>query len=178
MPILLVPYDPRWPQAFERARGELIAAIGAERLLGFEHIGSTAIPEIFAKPIIDMLAGVSDPTIVDDMLGDIEALGYLPWYGAPGRRTFERRGPDGTATEHLHFVVHASPNWTEPLRFRDWLRVNPADREAYQRLKLRLAAVYDDTRKYSEAKTEFVRQIDAKATRRPTSARGQARRPE
>jgi GrpB-like predicted nucleotidyltransferase (UPF0157 family) len=161
--IRLVPYDPDWPAAYERARAETLEALGTAEILGFEHIGSTSIPGTCAKPVIDMQVGVEELGRVEKWLEAIFALGYLPWYGSPGRRTFERRRADGTASHHLHFVVYGSPDWTHPLLFRDWLRTHPSDRDAYERLKRELAAAHEDTRTYSEAKTEFVRGIQARA---------------
>jgi GrpB-like predicted nucleotidyltransferase (UPF0157 family) len=134
-----------------------MTAVGRGAFLAVEHIGSTSVPGLSAKPIIDMLAAVSDLAIVDNLVKPIQILGYVTWFGEPGRRSFERRDVQGRATAHLHIVVQNSRNWHEPITFRDWLRSHPANRDAYEKLKQQLAAMYDDTREYSEAKTEFIR---------------------
>jgi len=156
MPIALVTYDPDWPHAYERSLQRLMTAIDRSHFLGVEHIGSTSVPGLSAKPIIDMLAAVSELTTVDGLVKSIEALGYVTWFGEPGRRSFELRDAKGRATDHLHIVAHNSPNWHEPIRFRDWLRSDPGNRDAYEKLKRQLAAFHDDTRTYSAAKTDFI----------------------
>lgn len=157
MPIELAEYDPGWPRVFERARAELSKALGPKTLLEIEHIGSTAVPKLAAKPIVDLLAGVrslSEAPAIETRLAD---LGYSPWHGGPGRRTLERRDHEGRPSHHLHLVVHRSPIWHERLAFRDWLRASPIHRDAYEQLKRELAAIHEDTREYSRGKDGFVR---------------------
>lgn len=176
MPILLVEPDPAWPGAYERARDELLAALGHDRFLGFEHIGSTSVALLAAKPLIDMMAAVGDLDEVAPMIEPIEALGYtyLEEFtrALPGRHLFERAGSGDEPTTHLHIVVYGGENWVRHLGFRDWLRTHPQDRDAYASLKRELAARYDDTKEYSEAKTKFIRQIEAQAARASARVEG------
>ena len=159
MRITLAPYDPRWPARFLAARRELLHALDAEWLVAVEHIGSTAVPGLAAKPIIDMLTGVRSLEPVETANAALEALGYVPWFGATGRVSYERRNAEGQATHHVHFVVFGDLLWRNQLMFRDALRTNAADREAYEKLKRELAAKYTDTRDYSEAKGPFVESV-------------------
>jgi len=159
MPITLAPYDPRWPARFHEARTELVRVLDAEWLVAIEHVGSTAVPGLSAKPIIDMLAGVRSLESVVTADEAIRGIGYLPWVGADGRISYERRDPKGEPTHHAHFVAYGGLLWHSQLAFRDALRGNPSNREAYERLKRDLAARYTDTRDYSEAKGPFVRAL-------------------
>jgi len=167
MPILLAEPDDGWPAAFASARDELLAALGPDAFIAIEHIGSTSVPGLAAKPLIDMMAAVTHLDEVDPMIAAIEALGYeyleALSRAIPGRRLFERRDADGAPTEHLHVVEYEGDNWKRHLGFRDWLRARPGDRKTYEALKRRLAARYDDTKEYSAAKTDFIREIEAKA---------------
>jgi GrpB-like predicted nucleotidyltransferase (UPF0157 family) len=166
MPIALADPDPTWPRAYCCARDELLDGLGQDAFIGFEHIGSTSIPGLAAKPLVDMMASVRSLDEVAPMIERIEALGYdyLEELAAliPGRHLFERRSA-GKPTEHLHIVEHEGENWLRHLGFRDWLRTHPEDRDAYETLKRELAAKHDDTKVYSEAKTPFVRRIEALA---------------
>ena len=113
-----------------------------------------------------MVAAVSDFDVVRGFVDRLEALGYrtdqMPAV-PPDAESFERRNARSEATEHLHIVLADGAKWRALVRFRDWLRTHPEDRDAYQALKQRLAAEYDDTRGYSEAKTEFVDAIVRRA---------------
>ena len=162
MPITLAPYDPKWPARFREARAELVRVLDAEWLLDVEHVGSTAVPGLSAKPIIDMLAGVRSLDMVLGSEEAIRAIGYMPWFGAEGRISYERRDGQGKPTHHVHFVVYGELLWHNQLAFRDALRESLADREAYERLKRDLAARFTDTRDYSEAKGSFVRAVLAR----------------
>ena len=124
-----------------------------------EHVGSTAVSGLAAKPIIDILAGVQSLENVETKSQSIRAFGYQPWFSGPGRVSYERRNSQQQPTHHLHFVVYRELRWREQLAFRDALRASASDREAYERLKRYLAARYTDTRDYSEAKTPFIRSV-------------------
>src|SRR5581483_9409001 len=101
--VTVVPYDPRWPAAFERAAREVREALG-ESLLAIHHIGSTSIPGIHAKPIIDMLAVASDLSRVDQCAERMRGIGYeaMGEFGIGGRRYFRRDNPAGVRTEQVH----------------------------------------------------------------------------
>jgi len=164
MSIVLVDYDPSWPAAFESARADLLEALRGIEFRGLEHIGSTAVPGLGGKPMVDMVMCVDDMSTADRIAPRLEPLGYVGWHSTPTRRTFERRNAEGTATAHLHVVRVDSKEWTDQILVRDWLRSNPEDRDAYAALKRELAARYDDTRDYSAAKTDFILGLLAKAS--------------
>jgi len=154
-PIEVVPYDPSWAVAFEEWRRRLAEALG-ETAVRIEHVGSTAVPGLAAKPVIDVQ--VSVPDVEDDpaYVPAIEGLGVPLRFREPGHRYF--RPPAGEPrTVQIH-VCEAGSEWErEHQRFRDLLCADPALREAYGRLKLELAELYrDDRLAYTDAKTAFI----------------------
>ena len=165
-PIILVDYDPNWPTLFEQEKARLIATIGSH-IVQIEHIGSTAVPGLAAKPIIDILVGVrqlADATPCVRPL--VQELGYqyVPEFeiDIPERRYFRRGMP---RTHQIHLVETDSAFWRRHLAFRDYLRTHPADVDAYAELKQALAIRYrDDRAGYTDAKSHFIQAIEAKAT--------------
>ncbi|MHC4983347.1 MAG: GrpB family protein [Planctomycetota bacterium] len=160
----LVPYQADWPEHFEREAGRLRSALG-DRIGVIEHIGSTAIPGMAAKPIIDVMAAVESIAVAESMIGDVEALGY-EWHprdraDVPDRRYFVRRTPDGRrTTHHLSLAAATSAFWKRQLAFRDYLRSNPPTAEEYLQLKQNLARKYPNGRgAYVDGKNGFVREI-------------------
>lgn len=162
-------YDVRWPSQFEDEADRVRPAIGAN-LLAIEHVGSTAVPGLAAKPIIDILAGVSSWDGFEQMVEDLGAIGYVYTPHSekddPGRRVF-RKGPEDLnllRTHNLHVTELGSYYWTRLVAFRDYLRHHADDAAAYQRLKEDLVVRYrDQTRAYTKAKETFVKAIEAKA---------------
>jgi GrpB-like predicted nucleotidyltransferase (UPF0157 family) len=162
-----VPYDARWPREFERARAEVATAMG-DRLAAIHHIGSTSIPGIHAKPIIDMLAVVVDLEAIDARSGQMRSLGYevMGEFGIAGRRYFRRSDSAGVRTHHVHAFVEGSPHILRHLAFRDYLRAHPDPRDRYAALKQKLAAAHPrDIEAYMDGKDAFIRQIEAEALR-------------
>src|SRR5579859_1503633 len=159
-PIAVVDYDQAWPDEFARERQRILECVGAY-IVALEHFGSTAIPGLAAKPIIDMLAGVHDVDEAPIAARSLLDSGYTDFgLQLPGRRLFTRGGRANEATHHLHFVVYRSPAWFEPLQFRDRLRGDPVLARQYADLKRELAARYGrDVREYSKAKSEFVASV-------------------
>ncbi len=161
-PVIIRPYDPSWPALFEEEAARLRALFqGVE--LTVEHVGSTAVPGLAAKPVIDMMPGVAALAEVERRVAAIEALDYeyVPEFEAmmPDRRYF-RRPRGGVRTHHLHFVVTGGEFWRSHLAFRDHLRAHPEVAEAYAALKLRLAVEYRDDRSgYTDAKSDFIRGV-------------------
>jgi GrpB-like predicted nucleotidyltransferase (UPF0157 family) len=167
-PVAIVEYDPSWPRRFDEASTELSAVLRG-RAVRIEHVGSTAVPGLAAKPIIDIQVEVD--TLLDaDLVPAIEGLGYeyVPDYEAefPRRRYFRRNDPDGRRTHHVHVVEHSDRAWSERhIAFRDWLRRHDDDRDRYAALKRRLADEFGANRAgYTDAKTAFIHQIE-QATR-------------
>jgi GrpB-like predicted nucleotidyltransferase (UPF0157 family)/GNAT superfamily N-acetyltransferase len=156
-PIRIVPYDPSWPQQFEREQATLDAAIGEWAVGGIHHVSSTAVPGLAAKPIIDILVGVEDLERSRAALEPLARLGYLY---AP-YRAYEMHWlckPDPRRrTHHLHLTPADGRRYAEELAFRDSLRADPALASAYASLKRDLAGRFGDDREaYTEAKGEFV----------------------
>jgi GrpB-like predicted nucleotidyltransferase (UPF0157 family) len=163
-PVLLTPYDPAWPDAFERERVALEAAIGPWVVGGIHHVGSTAIPGLEAKPIIDILAGVED---LESSRACFEPLARLEYVYAPYRSEemhwFCKPRP-GRRTHHLHLVPIGSRRYVEELAFRDLLRAEPNVAGAYLALKRELTKRFRDDREgYTDAKAGFIREALAGA---------------
>jgi GrpB-like predicted nucleotidyltransferase (UPF0157 family) len=160
----IVSYDPTWPGLFAQEATHLRALLPAELIGRIEHFGSTAVPGLAAKPIIDMLVEVRSMEDVAQRIAPLlQAQGYeffwrAPEHGLPGMNYawFIRRDAAGRRTHHIHFLEAGSSEW-ERLLFRDYLRTHPDAARAYGELKRRIAAEYPDDRiAYAKAKTDFV----------------------
>jgi GrpB-like predicted nucleotidyltransferase (UPF0157 family) len=169
MPVI-IEYDPRWPALFEEERARLLATTGT-LLAAIEHIGSTAVPGLAAKPIIDIMGGVRELGEVLRYVADLEGIGYeyVPQYEVyiPERRYFRMpRTGQGPRTHHLHVVELTSTFWQRHLLFREYLRAHPAVAFEYADLKRRLAMEYgDDRRGYTDAKRPFIESIIVRAAK-------------
>jgi GrpB-like predicted nucleotidyltransferase (UPF0157 family) len=159
-PIVIVAYDPQWPSLFDRERPRVEAVLLPWLTAPVEHIGSTAVPGLAAKPIIDMLAVVSDYDAVSAAVPTMVAIGWThaPEPGEEQERKHSFCHPDpARRTHHLHVVEHSSQGWRTWLEFRDHLRANPADAQDYGRLKQELATRDDrDRPAYREGKAPFI----------------------
>jgi GrpB-like predicted nucleotidyltransferase (UPF0157 family) len=163
--VFLVPYDPRWPELFRAERDHLRACLPAALLGRIEHFGSTAIPGLSAKPVVDLLVEVTDLQATQTQIVPIlEAQGYDYFWrpttdtgdGAPFYAWFIKRTATGARSHHLHLVEPHFPHW-EGLAFRDYLISHPDIAREYLRLKLRLAADYpNDRTAYTNGKSEFI----------------------
>ena len=159
-------YDPAWPSLFEAER-ELIANALELWLVGpIEHVGSTAVPGLSAKPVIDIMAGVESLDASREAIAVVENIGYqYSPYRADVMHWFCKPSP-AFRTHHLHLVPYLSELWTERLLFRDCLRSNPTVAHEYAELKLRLAEIYRfDRESYTEAKGPFVKRVLKKIAR-------------
>jgi GrpB-like predicted nucleotidyltransferase (UPF0157 family) len=162
--IEIAEYDPAWPGAFARERAAILAALGG-LVFAIEHVGSTSVPGLGAKPIIDIMIGLREPADHAGCVAPLRSLGYehKGEFGIPGRHYF-RKPVRGARTHQIHMVEHCSSFWVRHLLFRDYLRTHPEEVHAYYELKLRLAARFGaDVEGYTEAKTEFIRSAEAKA---------------
>jgi len=163
--IVVVPYDPQWVQEFALASREIAAALG-ENLIEIHHIGSTSIPEIHAKPVIDMLAVVADIAAVDARSEPMMALGYQVRgeFGIAGRRYFPRDNADGARTHQIHAFQSGSPHISRHLAFRDFMRAHGEIAQQYSDLKRTLAAAHpDDLNAYMDGKDAFIQEMEARA---------------
>lgn len=177
--VRVVPPDERWPKAFLAAAEEVAAAMGPD-LVELHHIGSTSIPGIHAKPIIDMLAVVRDIEALDERNPAMAAVGYraLGEYGIPGRRYFPRNASDGERTDQVQAFQIGSPDILRHLAFRDYLRSHPDVAVEYSRLKQVLAAAHaDDIEACMDGKDGFIKEVEAEALTwiRPMEVRSTAR---
>jgi GrpB-like predicted nucleotidyltransferase (UPF0157 family) len=161
-PILVVDYNPQWPILFEQEKERLIDAL-ENSLLMVEHLGSTAVPCLAAKPVIDIGLGIRSLAEAPALMPAIENLGYIyePTLEQllPERRFFWK-GTPAVHTYHLHLAEVDNPVLLRPLRFRDYLRRNPGIAEKYGDLKKELAKrCGQDIDAYVNGKTAFVEQI-------------------
>ena len=165
--IVVSDYDPNWPALFEQESTRIKNALGAFTL-AIEHIGSTAVPGLSSKPIIDLLVGVPSLEEANERcIAPIEALGYIyiPEYSSwlPGELFF-RKGPPGPWTHHVHLMEPTHARWEALLVFRDYLRAHPEAAHAYAKIKHALAASSkDDIEAYRTGKNIFVEETTAKA---------------
>jgi GrpB-like predicted nucleotidyltransferase (UPF0157 family) len=161
-PIVLVNYDPEWPEAFEQHAKKIRGALG-QRAIRIEHVGSTSVPNLPAKPIIDILLVVADSAKEQDYAGALVEAGYQlrtrepEWYE---HRMF--KGPENRV--NLHVLSADCPEIDRMLAFRDWLRTNEDDRELYARSKRALAEQqWKYTQNYADAKTGVIEEIMSRA---------------
>ena len=163
--VILAEYDPSWPEVFAGEAQAIRQALG-DVLVGVEHVGSTAIPGLAAKPVVDILAGVTTLTEAEAKIPALEALGYdcRGENGIPGRLFFRKGLREFRRTHHLHLFRTGHGQWVSMLAFRDHLRAHPGDAQRYEALKRALAEEFRDNRAaYSKGKTQFVQAILEKA---------------
>lgn len=171
--VAVVPYDPRWPEMFERERLHLLACLPSDLVRRIEHFGSTAVPGLPAKPIVDMLVEVSSLDETRRRIAPIlEAQGYdyfwRPSWGddvPPFYAWFIKRDADGNRTHHIHMVEAGFEHW-DRLLFRDYLIEHPDVAREYGNLKRKLSGAHQGDRvAYTQAKGEFIREVTQKAKR-------------
>jgi GrpB-like predicted nucleotidyltransferase (UPF0157 family) len=163
--VLVVKYDARWPAEFERAAEELRGAM-REALTNIHHIGSTSVPGLQAKPVIDMLATVRDLDAADRCRSRMQALGYeaMGEFGIAGRRYFRRNDARGVRTHQLHAFEAGSPHVERHLAFRDYLRGHADIAARYAALKQALAErFHKNIEGYMDGKDEFIKEVEARA---------------
>ena len=165
--VIIEPYNANWPEKFISEKNKILSMIGDKNPV-VEHVGSTAILGLSAKPIIDIMVGVKDLTTADQCIKPLEMINYE--YVSklekqfPHRRFFHK-GPNLPNKHfHLHMVEIDSDFWQRQILFRDYLRAHPKASSKYQKLKLKLAEKFNsNVADYCEAKTEFIQEILNKA---------------
>jgi GrpB-like predicted nucleotidyltransferase (UPF0157 family) len=159
-PVEIVPYDATWPMRFQEETEVLRRALATWLAGPIEHIGSTAIPGLAAKPVIDIMAGVQT---LDDSRPAIAAATELGYCHAPYQAEFEHwfcKPSPAFRTHHLHLVPVGTPRWIRPIAFRDYLRAHTDVAGEYEVLKRRLAQEHRlDREAYTQAKRSFVDRI-------------------
>lgn len=154
--IELVAYNDDWPFLFSKEAERVKSALG-ENCYFVHHIGSTVVPGLPAKPIIDMLPIVGKLALVEERISRMEALGYTAEgeQGLTGRRYFEKKN------FHVHVYQFGDPAVDRHVKFCDYLKIHPDERDAYARLKIKLAKEYaGDREAYQEGKQAFIRRIE------------------
>lgn len=160
--IVICDYDPNWVARFEREHDLLTAALASFSPI-IEHIGSTSVPNLAAKPVIDIMIGIPLEERLNELIEPIEALGYeyVQKYESdmPFRRFF-RKETSGIRSHHIHAVAIMGNFWRRHLAFRDWLRSHSEDAHAYEALKRQLCIRYRfDSDRYTDAKSDFIEGI-------------------
>jgi GrpB-like predicted nucleotidyltransferase (UPF0157 family) len=164
-PVVIVNYNPQWQTLYE-SETKLIRRALSSRILAIEHIGSTAVPNLGGKNIVDIMAGVNSIDEAKQCLEPLESIGYtevIPqvdnadWY-------YCLEKSQQTIGYHLHLVRFGSEHWKKHIIFRDFLRKNPKVAQEYYSLKKELAAKHGTDRlSYTEAKTAFIESVIARA---------------
>ena len=162
--VALAEYSPSWRKAFREERAVLAKAL-ASAPCEIEHIGSTAVTGLEAKPILDIAVRIKAPYPIAGCIPTIEATGYI-YRGEDVDigHLFVQEAEEDVRTHHLHVVSSCDPNWERWLTFRDYLRANPDAREAYAAEKTRLAIRYKENRvAYTEGKSQVIGSLLAQA---------------
>ncbi len=164
-PVIIADYDPQWPVRYEEERERIVAAIG-NYIDDIQHIGSTAVPGLAAKPIIDILVIVPSLEQVEQSVRPLEKLEYeyMGDSGIPGRHIFIKRQQGMRA---YHLLMSQADHYTaaQAMVFRDFLRLHPRDTQDYGELKKVLAEQYGADREgYTNGKTTFIEAMLVKAT--------------
>jgi GrpB-like predicted nucleotidyltransferase (UPF0157 family)/predicted RNA-binding protein associated with RNAse of E/G family len=171
-PVIILDYDPRWPTIYSKEKDQILSVVG-NKVVAMEHVGSTAIPRLGAKPIIDIMVGVRQLSDAKECIEPLRSIGYeyVPEYEKelPERRYF-RKGPEGVRNKHfhLHMVQRGTDFWKRHLMFRDYLRCHPDVAKQYGELKRKLAEKHAlDREAYTEAKTSFIESVLTQAVADP-----------
>jgi GrpB-like predicted nucleotidyltransferase (UPF0157 family) len=162
--VVLVPYDPEWPERFETARADILGACPGI-VTQVQHIGSTSISGLRAKDIIDVMPGLARFEDGERCIAPLTAIGYeyRGEYGIPGRHYWVKDDPaTGVRLQNVHMYEVGHDDWAAHLAFRDYLRAHDDWRDGYAALKRELAARYaGDVEAYADAKTMFVKEVVA-----------------
>jgi GrpB-like predicted nucleotidyltransferase (UPF0157 family) len=163
----VVPHNAQWRDAFE-AEAKHVASAQGGNVVAIHHIGSTAIPDIYAKPVIDLLVEVRDINAVDAQTAAMESLGYevMGEFGIPGRRYFRKDNEEGIRTHQIHSFETGSAEVVRHLAFRDYMIAHPEEAQRYSELKRKLADEHPQSpEKYMDGKDGFIKEIDRRAAR-------------
>ena len=163
--IQVVAHDPAWQRSFEIEAQRIGRALG-DIVVQLHHIGSTAIPDIFAKPIIDILLEVDGIGQLDHRSSTMVELGYIAMgeFGIPGRRYFHKDDASGNRTHQVHAFKTNSAEIERHLASRDYMIAHPSEAQMYSDLKRRLAREYpNDIEAYMEGKDAYIKEHEAKA---------------
>jgi len=161
-PVIVLDYDPSWPGVFQSLRKRIADALG-DMAAAIEHVGSTAVPNLAAKPVIDIDVLLASETMLPAAIERLAGLGYLHRgnLGIPEREAFV--APSNDPPHHLYVCPPHSTEFRRHVAFRDYLRAHPKDAKIYAELKLALAQRFPDDRlAYNAAKTAFVTELTSR----------------
>lgn len=160
----IVPYNPSWPEKFAIEKKIVEETLGSWITGGVHHVGSTAIPRMPAKPIIDIMVGVKNLEEAKKCIPLLEQIQYCYYPYKPDVMIWFCKPSPYKRTHHLYLIEVSHPEWQARIAFRDYLKNNPDAKEEYVKLKIQLAEKYSNDREaYTQAKTKFVKMIVAKA---------------
>ena len=165
--IEVVAHNPNWKKAFEEESKRIADALG-ENVVAVHHIGSTSIPTIYAKPIIDFLIEVKNIIEVDSHDSRMKSLGYevMGEFGIAGRRYFRKDNDRGIRTHQVHVFEAGTVQTLRHLAFRDYLIAHPKDAQKYSELKIKLAREFSQNPDgYMDGKDDFIKKTEQKAAR-------------
>lgn len=160
--VVVTQYNIAWPLLFEREKALVVQALGSA-VVSIEHIGSTSVPNLAAKTVIDLMVGVRQLSSLEHLQDPLAQLGYehRPHVGNADRHFFRKGVP---RSHHLHMVEFGSASWERDLLFRDYLRAHADEAKRYGQLKLQLAAAYrHDRQRYTESKAPLMAELLALA---------------
>jgi GrpB-like predicted nucleotidyltransferase (UPF0157 family) len=165
--LIIVDYDPTWPAMFAAERDRLLAVVG-DYVETVEHIGSTAVPGLVAKPVIDIIIGVRNLAIADaHCIKPIKALcyEYVRYVEElmPTRRYFRKSDDTGMRTHQIHLWPLDDPEYERHIVFRDYLRAHPHEADTYAEVKRDLARKFDDVNDYADAKSALIKPCEQRA---------------
>jgi GrpB-like predicted nucleotidyltransferase (UPF0157 family) len=160
-PITIEAYDPQWPILYEAEKEKFLGAIG-EVIVAIEHCGSTSVPGLGAKPVIDIMVGVVDLSVVEKCIEPLAGLGYEHMFSQPHWCHFSKKIEPRV---NLHLFVKDGEDWERPLLFRDYLRAHPEVATQYQALKQAVAVDHPFNPAYVRAKAPFIEDVLEKARR-------------
>ena len=159
-PVIVVPYDSSWPDKFEAERQVLARALSPWLVGPVEHVGSTAVPGLDAKPVIYIMVAVESLDASRAAIPAVETVGYIYWPYKANIMHWFCKPSDAHRTHHLHLVPYGSSLWQARLRFRDALRADAELAREYAQLKYGLANKHrDDREAYTQSKSAFVHQV-------------------
>ena len=157
-PIIIVDYNTNWSNQYEQEKKQILLALG-DTMTDIQHIGSTSVPGLAAKPVIDMILGLKQIPPLPEQVSSLEAIGYSYHgeLGIPGRHYFRKGMP---RTHQIHAVLVNNELWERHILFRDFLRNNPQAAQRYEALKRKLAQKFGcDREVYTDSKTPLIEQL-------------------
>jgi len=158
--VKLVPYDTNWANHFQEKKKKLSRILARDNLIAIEHIGSTSIPGLLAKPLIDILLTVKDLQKAKEWIPALEKIGYHYKDENDPRRLFFTEGPEEIRIAYIHIAQQGSEYVDEALAFRDYLLANPGAVHEYELLKIKLAKSYPKNRaEYTKSKEDFIQKV-------------------